>query len=137
MPRSGADIAVAPLRNIAQLGGIASPAANHAVIAQCALMLATGIKRQIAAGGARRSGLGKSQGGEQQNGDRKPDQEEFMPPPDRVRAASARRARWAAVRESAPCVTPTTLHHRTLAPSFLRSLTVIPAQAGTPPTPNS
>ena len=87
-------------------------------------MLATRIKRQIAAGGSGRSGLGKSQSGEQQRGDREGDQERFTPPPpDRVSAAAARRARWAAVRRLAVWFTVVTLHQR-------RAFVIAAASAG-------
>ena len=75
-------------------------------------MLAARVKREVAAGGAGRGGLGEGQKSEQQCGDREGDQEEFMPPPDRASAAAARRARWAVVGKLAICVTPTTLHQR-------------------------
>ena len=102
-------------------------------------MLAARIKRQIAASGARRGCLSKNQERDQQRGKRKPDQERFTPPPpDRVSAAAARRARWAAVSWRAVCFTPATLHQRPTPvipaphlPSLLRPLPVIPAQAGT------
>ena len=74
-------------------------------------MLAARIKRQIAASGAGRSGLGEGQSGEQERGDREGDQEEFMPPPpDRVSTAAARQARWAVVGRLVVWFTVVTLH---------------------------
>ena len=74
-------------------------------------MLATGVEREVAAGGGGRGGLGEGQGGEQERGDREGDREEFIPPPpDRVSAAAARRARWAAVGRLAVWFTVVTLH---------------------------
>ena len=81
MPRSGADVGVAPLRNIAQLGGVAAPAADYAVGAEGALVFAARVEGEVAAGGGGGGGLGEGQGGEQQDDDRNGDQEEFMPPP--------------------------------------------------------
>ena len=81
MPRAGADVAVAAFGDLAQRGGVAAPAADYAVIAEGALVLATGVQREVAAGGSGGGGLGKGEGGEQERGDREGDQERFMPPP--------------------------------------------------------
>ena len=76
-------------------------------------MLAAGVEREVAAGRAGGGGLGEGQGGEQERGDREGDREEFIPPPpDRVSAAAARRARWAVVGRLAVWFTVVTLHQR-------------------------
>ena len=77
-------------------------------------MLAAGVEREVAAGRAGRGGLGEGQGGEQERDDREGDRERFTspPPPDRVSAAAARRARWAVVGRLAAWFTVVTLHQR-------------------------
>ena len=73
MPGSGADVAVAAFGSVAQIRGVAAPAADCAVGAERALVFAAGVKREIAAGGGGRGGLGEGQGDEQQRGDREGD----------------------------------------------------------------
>ena len=50
MPSPGAHCRVTPFRNIAQLGGVAAPAADYAVGPERALVFAAGIKGEVAAG---------------------------------------------------------------------------------------
>ena len=91
VPLPRADIAVAPLRNLKQLRRPTAPAVDAAGDVQGAGVVAASVQRDVAICGSGRGGLCEGQGGKQQSGDRKPDQEGFMPPPpDRASAANAR-----------------------------------------------
>ena len=81
VPFPGADIAVAPPRNLKQLRRPTAPTVNATSDVQRAGVIASGIKRDVAARRGGSGGLGEGQGGEQQRGDRNGDQEGFTPPP--------------------------------------------------------
>ena len=81
VPVAGADGAVAAFGDLKEICRPAAPAVDSAGAVQGAGVIAASVQRDVAVGRGGRGGLGEGQEGEEQRADRKPDQEEFMPPP--------------------------------------------------------
>ena len=81
VPVAGANRRVAAFGDREQVCWSAAPAVDSAADVESAGVVAAGIEGDVAVGWGGRGGFGEGQEGEEQRGDRKGDQEEFMPPP--------------------------------------------------------